>query len=92
MLLTAFIFAFFDEAIYFNGRLLSAMVLIYAVGECWKFCASLFGIKRKKVSWFAVLFIGAGGFHRYALGTLIFPDSRLADWRHDGRVCYGVCL
>lgn len=73
MLLTAFFFAFFDEAIYFNGRLLSAMVLIYAVGECWEFCVSLFGIKRKKVSWFAVLFIGAGGFIGTLLGTLIFP-------------------
>ena len=72
-LLTAFVFAFFDEAIYFNGRLLSAMVLIYAVGECWEFCVSLFGIKRKKVSWFAVFFIGAGGFIGTLLGTLIFP-------------------
>ena len=34
---------------------------------------SLFGIKRKKVSWFAVLFIGAGGFIGTLLGTLIFP-------------------
>ena len=49
------------------------MVLIYAVGECWEFCVSLFGIKRKKVSWFAVLFIGAGGFIGTLLGTLIFP-------------------
>lgn len=73
MLVTAFFFAFFDEAMYFNGRLLSAMVLIYAVGECWEFCVSLFGIKRKKVSWFAVFFIGAGGFIGTLLGTLVFP-------------------
>ena len=30
LLLTSLMFAFFDEVLYFNGRLLSAMVLIYA--------------------------------------------------------------
>ena len=82
MLLTAFIFAFFDEAIYFNGRLLSAMVLIYAVGECWEFCVSLFGIKRKKVSWFAVLFIGAGtAARRCRSGSWPGRRQKCALWR-----------
>lgn len=49
------------------------MVLIYAVGECWEFCVELFGIKRKKVSWTAVLIIALGGFVGTLLGTMIFP-------------------
>ena len=57
LLLTSLMFAFFDEVLYFNGRLLSAMVLIYALGEFWEFCVGLFGIKRSKVSWFEVIFI-----------------------------------
>lgn len=73
VLLSALSFAFFDEAMYFNGRVLSAMVLIYIVGEGWEFCVSLFGIKRKKVSWLAVLLIGTGGFVGTLLGTLVFP-------------------
>ena len=73
LLLTSLMFAFFDEVLYFNGRLLSAMVLIYALGEFWEFCVGLFGIKRSKVSWFAVLFIALGSFVGTLLGTLIFP-------------------
>ena len=45
LLLTSLMFAFFDEVLYFNGRLLSAMVLIYALGEFWEFCVFLSGIK-----------------------------------------------
>ncbi len=73
LLLTSLVFAFFDEVLYFNGRLLSAMVLIYVVGECWEFCVELFGIKRKKVSWGAVFIIALGGFIGTILGTLVFP-------------------
>lgn len=73
LLLTSLMFAFFDEVLYFNGRLLSAMVLIYALGEFWEFCVGLFGIKRRKVSWFAVIFIALGSFAGTLLGTLIFP-------------------
>ncbi len=73
LLLTSLVFAFFDEVLYFNGRLLSAMVLIYGVGECWEFCVELFGIKRKKVSWVAVFIIALGGFVGTILGTLVFP-------------------
>ena len=71
LLLTSLMFAFFDEVLYFNGRLLSAMVLIYALGEFWEFCVGLFGIKRSKVSWFAVIFIALGSFAVTQLGTLI---------------------
>ena len=49
------------------------MVLIYALGEFWEFCVGLFGIKRSKVSWFAVIFIALGSFAGTLLGTLIFP-------------------
>lgn len=73
LMLTGLAFAFFDEVMYFNGRLLSAMILIYAIGECWEFCVELFGIKRKKVSWFAVLLIGLGGFAGTIVGTAVFP-------------------
>lgn len=73
MMLTSLGFAFYDEAMYFNGRLLSAMVLIYVLGEGWEFCVSLFGIKRYKVSWFAVLLIGLGGFFGTLVGTGLVP-------------------
>ena len=73
LLLTGLGFAFFDEAMYFNGRILSAMVLIYVLGEAWEFCVSLFGIKKEKVSWWAVLFIGMGGFAGTLMGTAVFP-------------------
>ncbi|MBQ9763434.1 MAG: DUF456 domain-containing protein [Phascolarctobacterium sp.] len=73
MMLTSLGFAFYDEAMYFNSRLLSAMILIYVLGESWEFCVSLFGIKRNKVSWFAVFVIGVGGFIGTMIGTGIFP-------------------
>ena len=73
MLLAGLGFAFYDESLYFNGRLLSAMVLIYAFGECWEFCVSLFGIKKEKVSWLAVFLIGVGGFIGTIVGTGAFP-------------------
>ena len=73
LLLTGLAFAFFDEAMYFNGRLLSAMVLVYLVGEAWEFCVSLFGIKKEKVSWWAVFLIGLGGFVGTLFGTTVFP-------------------
>lgn len=73
LLLTGFAMAFFDETMYFNGRLLSAMVLVYALGEAWEFCVSLFGIKKEKVSWWAVFLIGLGGFGGTLLGTAVFP-------------------
>ena len=58
-------YAFFDEARYFDGRLLSALVLVYAFGEIWEFIVSFFGIRRHKVSWGAVFLI--------AVGTCFFP-------------------
>ena len=73
MMLNSLGFAFYDEAKYFDMRLLSAMVLIYVLGEAWEFCVSLFGIKRYKVPWVAVLFIGVGGFFGTLIGTGFFP-------------------
>lgn len=73
MFLAGLGFAFYDEVVYFNGRLLSAMIFIYAFGECWEFCVELFGIKRKKVSWFAVFFIAIGAFAGTVVGTAMLP-------------------
>lgn len=58
-------YAFFDEARYFDGRLLSALVLVYAFGEIWEFIIIVFGIRRHKnivgcgISDCCVTFIGA---------------------------------
>ncbi|MDY2638184.1 MAG: DUF456 family protein [Phascolarctobacterium sp.] len=73
LLLAGLAYTYYDEALYFNGRLLSAMVLIYVLGEVWEFCVSLFGIKKEKVSWLAVLLIAAGGFVGTVMGTTVFP-------------------
>lgn len=73
LLITSLGFAVYDEAMFWNSRLLAAAVLIYALGEGWEFCVSLFGIKRKKVSWLAVLFIGIGGFAGTLAGTAVLP-------------------
>lgn len=73
MLLTAVFYAIYDQALYFNVRLLSAMLIIYAVGEGWEFFVSLFGIKRKDVSWIAVFFIAVGGFCGTLVGTAALP-------------------
>lgn len=73
LLITGLGFAFYDEAMYFNSRLLAAMIFIYALGECWEFCVSLFGIKRRKVSWKAVFVIGLGGFIGTFMGTAVLP-------------------
>lgn len=73
LLITGLGLAFYDESIYFNSRLMAAMILIYALGECWEFCVSLFGIKRHKVSWKAVFFIGVGGIAGTMAGTVVLP-------------------
>lgn len=73
ILFTSLGFAFFDENLFFNGKILSAMILIYLLGECWEFCVELFGIKKEKVSWSAVFLIGLGGFVGTVLGTAVFP-------------------
>ncbi len=73
LLITCLGFAVYDEALFWNSRLLAAAVLIYAMGEGWEFCVSLFGIKRKKVSWLAVLLIGIGGFIGTLAGTAVLP-------------------
>ncbi len=73
LLLTSIGFAFYDESMYFSVRLLSAMVLIYALGEVWEFVVSLFGIRREKASWFACILVGLGAFAGTIMGTGVFP-------------------
>ena len=62
MLLAGIGFACFDEAKYFDGRILSALVLIYVFGELWEFIVSFFGIRRHKLPWSVVGLIGIGTF------------------------------
>lgn len=73
LLITSLGFALYDEGMFGNSRLLAATFFIYALGEGWEFCVSLFGIKRKKVSWLAVLLIGIGGFIGTLIGTAMLP-------------------
>ena len=73
MLLAGLGFACFDEAKYFDGRILSALVLIYVFGELWEFVVSFFGIRRHKLPWSVVGLIGIGTFIGAVLGTGVFP-------------------
>lgn len=72
MLLTTFAFAFFTEHAVGLPYLMIVLV-VYLLGEIWEAGMSFFGIKKEKVSWAAVFFIGIGGFIGTALGTGIFP-------------------
>jgi hypothetical protein len=73
MMFTCLLFAFFDEARYFDIRIISAMILFYAFGEIWEFCVSFFGIKREKVSWWAVGVISLGTLGGTLAGTAFIP-------------------
>ncbi len=68
-------FAFYDPSKYFDIRIISAVILIYALGEIWEFVLSFFGIKRtvRSVSWWGVFLIGCGTFTGTVLGTTAFP-------------------
>ena len=68
-------FAFYDPSKYFDIRIISAVILIYALGEIWEFVLSFFGIKRqvKDISWWGVFLIGCGTFAGTILGTTVFP-------------------
>lgn len=68
-------FAFYDGAKYFDVRLISAMILVYALGEVWEFALSFFGIKKqvKDLSWGAVFLIGCGTFAGAVAGTAVLP-------------------
>ena len=70
-------FAFYDPSKYFDIRIISAVILIYALGEIWEFVLSFFGIKRqaKDISWWGVFLIGCGTFVGTILGTTVFPAS-----------------
>ncbi len=68
-------FAFYDPSRYFDARIISAVILIYAIGEIWEFVLSFFGIKRqvKDISWWGVFLIGCGTFTGTVMGTTAFP-------------------
>ena len=71
-------FAFYDPSKYFDVRIISAVILIYAMGEIWEFVLSFFGIKRKvkDISWWGVFLIGCGTFAGTVMGTTTFPVAR----------------
>lgn len=73
MLLTGLCLVFLCDNLPVEANHLLAMVAVYLLGECWEFIVSLFGIKKEKVSWFAVFVIGIGGFAGTILGTGLFP-------------------
>ena len=70
---TALAFAFYDNFVTFNEEFLFYLFLVFAAGELWEFLISLFGIKRKDVSWATVLFIGIGTIAGVIIGTAILP-------------------
>jgi hypothetical protein len=70
---TAVAFAFYDNFMRFNEDFSFYLFLVFAAGELWEFFISLFGIKRKEVSWATVLFIGIGTIVGVIIGTAILP-------------------
>lgn len=72
MLIATFAFAFFTDRQVEIPYLLFVL-LVYLLGEIWEAGMSLFGIKKEKVSWGAVFFIGIGGFIGTVIGTGVFP-------------------
>ncbi|MHC1717441.1 MAG: DUF456 domain-containing protein [Acidaminococcaceae bacterium] len=70
---TAVAFAFYDNFMRFNEEFLLYLFLVFAAGELWEFFISLFGIKRKNVSWATVLVIGIGTIVGVIVGTAILP-------------------
>lgn len=72
MLLSTFAFAFLTEH-KVGLPYLMVVLIVYLLGEIWEAGMSFFGIKKEKVSWAAVFFIGIGGFIGTALGTGVFP-------------------
>ena len=70
---TALAFAFYDNFVRFNDEFVFYLFLVFAAGELWEFFISLFGLKRKDVSWATVLFIGIGTIAGVIIGTAILP-------------------
>ena len=70
---TAIAFAFYDNFMRFDEKFLFYLFLVFAAGELWEFFISLFGIKRKNVSWSTVLFIGIGTIAGVIIGTAVLP-------------------
>lgn len=60
--------SFAVRQIYQNKAAVSSLLAVFLLQS-----QGLFGIKRRKVSWFAVIFIALGSFAGTLLGTLIFP-------------------
>ena len=63
-------FSFFDGERFFDARLITALILVYALGELWEFAVSFFGIKTERVPWWGVFLIGCGTLTGGLLGTM----------------------
>jgi hypothetical protein len=66
-------FSFFDGERFFDARLITALILVYALGELWEFAVSFFGIKTERVPWWGVFLIGCGTLTGGLLGTMYLP-------------------
>ncbi|HIU63784.1 MAG TPA: DUF456 family protein [Candidatus Avacidaminococcus intestinavium] len=73
LLLTGLVFAVFDGFTRFNEDFLLYFFIVFAIGELWEFFVSLFGVKRKNVSWFMVFVIGLGTLFGAIIGTAVLP-------------------
>ncbi len=72
LLLTA-VYAWYGGFSYFSLEQLAFVAVIYLAGEAWEFAVGYLGIKKEKVSWWAVLFIGLGTVAGAIIGTSILP-------------------
>lgn len=87
-------FAFYDPAKYFDIRIISAVILIYALGEIWEFVLSFFGIKRqvRSISWWGVFLIGCGTFVGTVMGTTAFPVAGSVIGGAIGAFAWRTCM
>jgi len=66
-------FIFLDPDRYLDFRVLTGIVLCYALGEIWEFLVSFFGIRREKIPWSEVAVIAMGTLTGTLVGTFALP-------------------
>ncbi len=73
MLFLALGYAWYVNFTSFSLEQLGIVAAIYLAGELWEFIVGYLGIKKEKVSWWSVLFIGIGTTLGALLGTAAMP-------------------